>query len=316
MKKQDTLSPYIHFDRKDWAELRSSTPLTIDEDDIKELKGLNDELNIEEIVDIYLPISRLLHLHASATRELYESRNVFLQTNVKKVPYIIGIAGSVAVGKSTMARVLKALISKWPNHPKVDLLTTDGFLYPNEVLKERGLMEKKGFPESYDIAELLHILSDLKSGKGRVEAPVYSHITYNIVPSRTQVINRPDILIVEGINVLQPPKNGGGKEIDQISVSDFFDFSIYVDADEKTIFQWYIERFKLLRGTAFRNPQSYFKKYAHISDEEAFQVAESIWNRINKVNLRENILPTRHRADLILRKGEHHFVESIKMRKI
>ncbi|MCD8509403.1 MAG: type I pantothenate kinase [Bacillus sp. (in: Bacteria)] len=316
MENHDNFTPYITFNRNDWASLRSSAPMTITEEDIEELKGLNEVLNMEEVAKIYMPLSRLLYLHARATKELHDSRNTFLRTNVKKVPYIIGIAGSVAVGKSTMARVLKTLISRWPNKPNVDLLTTDGFLMPNKVLEEKGLMNKKGFPESYDISNLLHVLSQLKSGNGEVKAPVYSHITYDVIPDKEQIISSPDVVIVEGINVLQPPKITDGHTIDQLSVSDFFDFSIFVDADEKNIFQWYVQRFKILKETAFRHEDSYFRKFAGISDEEAFEMAESIWNTINRKNLLENILPTRSRADLILHKGDEHLVESVKMRKI
>lgn len=316
MVNHDNFTPYITFDRNNWASLRSSAPMTITEEDIEELKGLNEVLNMDEVKQIYMPLSRLLYLHARATKELHESRNTFLRTNVQKVPYIIGIAGSVAVGKSTMARVLKTLISRWPNKPNVDLLTTDGFLMPNKILEEKGLMNKKGFPESYDITNLLHVLSQLKSGNGEVKAPVYSHITYDVIPGKEQVITSPDVVIVEGINVLQPPKITDGKTIDQLSVSDFFDFSIFVDANEKNIFQWYVQRFKILKETAFRHEESYFRKFAGISDEEAFKMAESIWNTINRKNLLENILPTRSRADLILHKGDEHLVESVKMRKI
>ncbi|MDG5787448.1 type I pantothenate kinase [Evansella sp. AB-P1] len=316
MRNQDNITPYITFNRDEWASLRSSTPMTITEKDIEELKGLNDVLNIDEIEQIYLPLSRLLFLHTMAVKELHESRNMFLRTQVKKVPYIIGVAGSVAVGKSTMSRVLKTLISRWPNKPRVELLTTDGFLYPNKFLQENGLMDKKGFPESYDITSLINVLSQLKSGNEKVTAPIYSHITYDVIPDQVQTIESPDVVIVEGINVLQPPKLLEGKTIDQISVSDFFDFSIYVDAAESNIFKWYVDRFKILKETAFRHEKSYFKKFAGINDEEAFELAKDIWDKINKVNLQENILPTRNRADLILYKGNHHLVDSVKMRKI
>ncbi|MBU9719943.1 MULTISPECIES: type I pantothenate kinase [Bacillaceae] len=316
MERKDNFTPYIKHDRAEWAELRSSTPMTVTEEDLKELKGLNEVLNLDEVEDIYLPLSRLLYLHAKASRELYESRNEFLKSNVKKVPYVIGIAGSVAVGKSTFARVLQTLISRWPSSPKVELLTTDGFLYPNAVLKDRGLMNKKGFPESYNIGKLLHVLTELKSGVQEVAAPVYSHITYDIVPGEMQRIESPDILIVEGINVLQPPKVSEGNQVNQLAVSDFFDFSLYVDAAERNIFHWYVERFKILKDTAFRHKDSYFRKYAGVEDEEAFEIAKDIWDRINKVNLYENILPTRYRADLILYKGDNHHVDHIMVRKI
>lgn len=316
MKTKEQISPFLSFDREEWAELRQSYPMEITPGEIERLKGLNDVLNMQEVADIYLPLTRLINLHTVAAQELYRSRSTFLHTKEKKVPYIIGIAGSVAVGKSTIARVLHTLLSRWDKHPRVDLVTTDGFLYPNAELERRGLMNKKGFPESYDARKLLSFLSELKSGKARAEAPVYSHLTYDIVPGERQVVESPDIVIIEGINVLQPPKVQPGDDSDQVSVSDYFDFSIYVDAQEDNILRWYVERFKALRETAFQDRQSYFHKYANLSDEEAEKTARDIWERINRKNLHENILPTRHRADLILLKGDHHFVSEIKMRKI
>ncbi|ADI00731.1 type I pantothenate kinase [Salisediminibacterium selenitireducens] len=316
MKTKEQISPFLSFDREEWAELRQSYPMEITPGEIERLKGLNDVLNMQEVADIYLPLTRLINLHTVAAQELYRSRSTFLHTKEKKVPYIIGIAGSVAVGKSTIARVLHTLLSRWDKHPRVDLVTTDGFLYPNAELERRGLMNKKGFPESYDARKLLSFLSELKSGKAKAEAPVYSHLTYDIVPGERQVVESPDIVIIEGINVLQPPKVQPGDDSDQVSVSDYFDFSIYVDAQEDNILRWYVERFKALRETAFQDRQSYFHKYANLSDEEAEQTARDIWERINRKNLHENILPTRHRADLILLKGDHHFVSEIKMRKI
>ncbi|QKS73353.1 type I pantothenate kinase [Paenalkalicoccus suaedae] len=307
----DNVSPFLSFTRKEWAALRESYPMEVTQEEVERLKGVNVALNLDEIADIYLPLTRLLHLHAIASQELYRSRNVFLKKQEKKVPYIIGIAGSVAVGKSTFARVLHTLMSRWDRHPRVDLVTTDGFLYPNAELEKRGIMNKKGFPESYNVQELLRVLAEIKSGKSVVEAPVYSHLTYDIIPGEKQVVEQPDIVIIEGINVLQPPKQQGG-----VYVSDYFDFSIYVDAAEEDIFTWYVERFKSLRQTAFRNPESYFRKYAELTDEEADATAKDIWQRINQPNLRNNILPTRQRADLILRKGDHHFVSEILMRKI
>lgn len=316
MKTKQQISPFMSFDRKEWSELRQSYPMEITAAEIEKLKGLNDVLNMQEVADIYLPLTRLINLHAIAAHELYRSRSRFLHTKEKKVPYIIGIAGSVAVGKSTIARVLHTLLSRWENHPQVALVTTDGFLYPNAELERRGIMNKKGFPESYDAHKLLSFLSDLKSGKTHVEAPVYSHLTYDIIPGESQVVESPDVVIIEGINVLQPPKVQPGDDSDQVSVSDYFDFSIYVDAAEDNILRWYVERFKTLRETAFQNKASYFHKYADLSDKEAEQTARDIWERINRKNLHENILPTRHRADLILLKGDHHFVNEIKMRKI
>ncbi|PYZ91633.1 type I pantothenate kinase [Salipaludibacillus keqinensis] len=312
----ENLTPFMTFSREDWAKLRQSYPMEVTMDEIERLKGVNDVLNMQEVADIYLPLTRLINLHAIASQELYRNRSIFLQKQEKKVPYIIGIAGSVAVGKSTIARVLHTLLSRWDTHPKVDLITTDGFLYPNAELERRGIMNKKGFPESYNVHSLLQFLSELKSGKSNVEAPVYSHLTYDILPGEKQVVSQPDIVIIEGINVLQPPKRPGDRYSDQVYVSDYFDFSIYVDAAEENIFHWYVERFKTLRETAFRNPASYFKKYADLNDVEAYDTARGIWERINKRNLHENILPTRHRADLILRKGDHHLVNEIKMRKV
>ncbi|NJP38243.1 type I pantothenate kinase [Alkalicoccus luteus] len=314
MDVKDNITPFTTFSRREWAALRESYPMEVTPDELEKLKGVNDVLNMDEIADIYLPLTRLLHLHAIASQELYRSRSVFLQKQEKKVPYIIGIAGSVAVGKSTLARVLHTLLSRWEDHPRVDLVTTDGFLYPNDVLEKRGIMNKKGFPESYDVQKLLAFLSDLKSGKSQVEAPVYSHITYDVKQDEKQIVKQPDIVIIEGINVLQPPRPVSQE--DEVAVSDYFDFSIYVDADESDIFRWYVERFKKLRETAFRNPASYFRRYADLNDEEAYSFAKDIWDRINHPNLTENIQPTRHRADLILRKGEHHLVNQIKMRKI
>nr|WP_084406300.1 type I pantothenate kinase [Alkalicoccus chagannorensis] len=311
----DNVTPFMTFSRKEWAALRESYSMKVTQEEIEQLKGLNDVLNMDEIADIYLPLTRLIHLHTMASQELYRSRSIFLQKQEKKVPYIIGIAGSVAVGKSTLARVLRTLLSRWEEHPNVDLVTTDGFLYSNEELEERGIMNKKGFPESYNVQKLLRFLADVKSGKPQVEAPLYSHITYDVL-EETQVVEQPDIVIIEGINVLQPPRHAHDQEEEEVSVSDYFDFSIYVDADEADVFRWYVERFKTLRSTAFRNPASYFNKYADLSDEEAESFAEGIWNRINHPNLIYNIRPTKNRADLILRKGPHHLVNQIKMRKI
>ncbi len=312
----ENLTPFMNFTREEWAKLRQSYPMEVTPEEIERLKGVNDVINMQEVADIYLPLTRLINLHAMASQELYRNRSIFLQKQEKKVPYIIGIAGSVAVGKSTIARVLHTLLSRWDNHPTVDLVTTDGFLYPNAELEKRGIMNKKGFPESYNVHGLLQFLSELKSGKSKVEAPVYSHLTYDIVPGDKQVVSQPDIVIIEGINVLQPPKRPNDEYGDQVYVSDYFDFSIYVDAAEENILHWYVERFKTLRETAFKNPASYFKKYAELNDEEAYRTASDIWERINRKNLHENILPTRHRADLILRKGDHHLVSEIKMRKV
>lgn len=309
-------SPYISFSRQEWRSLRASTPLTLSESEIENLQGLNEQISISEVTDIYLPLSRLLNLYVAAIEELYMASNVFLGKNTGKVPYIIGIAGSVAVGKSTTARLLQALLSRWPNHPKVDLITTDGFLHPNRFLEERGLMKRKGFPESYDIRRLLQFMAEVKSGVKEVSAPVYSHLAYDILPDERQVVRQPDILIVEGLNVLQIARDEPVSQIPPLFVSDFFDFSIYVDAKEGDISKWYVERFKLLRNTAFQNPHSYFHRYAALSDQEANNVALSIWQEINSVNLVKNILPTKNRATLILEKGPDHSIQKVKLRKL
>jgi type I pantothenate kinase len=308
-------SPYLVFPREEWASLRADTPLTLGAADVERLRSLNDPLDIAEVEAIYLPISRLLSLYVAATQQLFRATKSFLGSKNGKVPSIIGIGGSVAVGKSTTARLLQALLGRWPNVPKVDLVTTDGFLYSNAVLAARGLMERKGFPESYNVSALLRFLSAIKAGQGQVPAPVYSHLVYDVQPGEAVVIDRPDILIVEGLNVLQvarPPK--GGKAIP--FVSDYFDFSIYIDADEAMIREWYIERFMRLRATAFRDPKSYFRKYAEVSEGEALETADRLWSRINLPNLRENILPTRYRAGLVLRKAADHRIEEVALRRL
>ena len=309
------LSPFRVFTREEWAALRADTPMTLTVDDLVKLQSSHDPISIEEVVAIYLPLSRLLSLYAAATQGLFKATQRFLLAEDGKVPYIIGLAGSVSAGKSTTARVLKALLSRWSNTPKVELITTDGFLYPNAVLEADGLMERKGFPESYDGTALIRFLSEIKAGKRQVQAPVYSHLVYDVVPNEYVTVDRPDILIVEGLNVLLPnrlPRDGKSIPF----VSDFFDFSIYLDADEDQLERWYVERFMRLRETAFRDPRSFFSKYATLTDEEAVQTAKGIWHRINLPNLQENILPTRPRADLVLTKGASHRIERVALRKL
>ena len=308
-------SPYLTFAREQWAQLRNDTPLTLTEDDLPELRGINESLTLREVSDIYLPLSRLLNLHVAAAQSLHKATSSFLGGPTPKVPFIIGIAGSVAVGKSTTARILQALLARWPDHKRVELITTDGFLYPNAVLHERGIMSRKGFPESYDTQRLIAFVASLKAGEPVVHAPVYSHLQYDIMPDQTQEVRQPDIVIIEGINVLQSPIVHDGS-LSRVYVSDFFDFSIYVHAEIGLIRNWFLDRFHTLRDTAFRSPESYFHRYASMSFEEANAFAKSVWSEINERNLVQNILPTRLRGDLILRKGEHHAVEEVKLRKL
>ncbi|RXT06299.1 type I pantothenate kinase [Ammoniphilus sp. CFH 90114] len=312
----ENYSPYITFNRNEWASLRDSIPLPLTQEELEALKGLNEKVSLDEVSEIYLPLSRLLNLYVATTQELHLAANTFLNSTTEKVPYIIGIAGSVAVGKSTSARILQALLSRWPNHPKVELVTTDGFLYPNRILEERGLMKRKGFPESYDIRRLIRFMADIKSGRPEVTVPTYSHLYYDILPEEVKVMEKPDIVIVEGINVLQMPNTRNQRKIPRVFVSDFFDFSIYVDALVEDIYKWYVERFQLLRDTAFQNPASYFHRYSQLTDEEAIETAKKIWLEINEVNLQQNILPTRERAHLILEKGANHSINKVKLRKL
>ena len=308
-------SPYVTFSREEWACLRASTPMTLDDEDLASLRGLNEYVSLDEVADVYLPLSRLLNLYVAAAQGLHHVTDLFLGKPARPVPYIVGIAGSVAVGKSTFARILRALLARWPNHPKVDLVTTDGFLYPNRVLEERGIMNRKGFPESYDLRRLMRFMAELKSGADQVRAPVYSHLVYDIVQGEEAVLHQPDIVLVEGLNVLQTPDGARRRSI-RTFVSDFFDFSIYLDADETDVAEWYIARFLTLRDTAFRDPRSYFRRYAELSTEDAVATARRIWTEINGTNLRENIRPTRDRARLVLRKARDHSVQEVHLRKI
>jgi type I pantothenate kinase len=300
---------YLTFSRDDWAVLRAATPLTLRQHDLDSLQGINERIDLDEVVAIYLPLSRLLNLYVSAVQDLQRVSATFLGSMSPRVPYVIGVAGSVAVGKSTFARILQALLSRWPNHPKVDLITTDGFLYPNSVLTERNLMDRKGFPESYDTRSLLAFLRAVKSGEPEVAAPVYDHVAYDILPNESVLVCQPDIVIVEGLNVLQVDREGTE------FVSDYFDFSIYVDADTADIRSWYIERFRTLKDVAFNDPDAYFRRYAGLTDEEATEVAADIWARINEPNLVENILPTRDRASLILEKAADHTIRRVRLRR-
>jgi type I pantothenate kinase len=301
---------YERFDRDEWAKLRAQTPLTLSENDLNALRGINDRIDLDEVVAVYLPLTRLLNLYVSATQNLHRVSSTFLGTLAPKMPYVIGIAGSVAVGKSTSARILQALLTHWPEHPRVELVTTDGFLYPNATLEERGIMNRKGFPESYDTKLLLQFLRNVKAGNAEVSAPVYSHIIYDIIEGEHEVVRQPDILIIEGLNVLQV-----GADASEF-VSDYFDFSIYIDADESDIENWYVERFLALRQTIFSNPDSFFSHFAHLSDAQAVEMAHNIWRDINGKNLHDNIAPTRLRASLVLYKRADHRISEVHLRKL
>jgi type I pantothenate kinase len=308
-------NPYRIFSREQWARLRDDAPMTLEAHEIAALRSMHDRLDLKEVEEIYLPLSRLLSIYVDAMQRLYFAQRRFLGIEDRKMPYIIGVAGSVAVGKSTTARVLQALLARWSPRPKVDLVTTDGFLFPNAVLERQGLMQKKGFPESYDLPTLLAFLSDIKSGRRPVRAPVYSHLAGDIIPNEWIEVDRPDILIFEGINVLQTgrlPRDGKAVPV----VSDFFDFSVYIDAEVSVLRDWYVRRFLTLRDTAFTDPRSYFHRYAPLSDEEATATALAIWERTNLANLEDNILPTRPRATLILKKGTDHVVETVALRRL
>jgi type I pantothenate kinase len=308
METVPTFSRFVEFTRAEWARLRASTPLPLTEAQLRRLVSINERMSLDEVADIYLPLSRLLNLYVGATQSLRNATATFLGGEHPRVPFVIGVAGSVAVGKSTTSRVLQALLASWPSHPAVSLVTTDGFLLPQRVLEARGLERRKGFPESYDQRRLLRFMADVKSGVPEVAAPVYSHLAYDVVPGEFQVVRSPDIVIVEGLNVLQAGRG--------VFVSDFFDFSIYVDANDDDIEQWYVERFLTLRETVFRNPSSYFHRYASLTAEEARQTALGIWREINLTNLRENVLPTRERAHLILVKGRDHAVRRVRLRNL
>jgi type I pantothenate kinase len=302
---------YRTFDRAEWSKLRHNTPLSLAAEDLAALRGLNDRLDLDEVTDVYLPLSRLLNLRVAATQELVRTTDTFLGRPLQRVPFIIGLGGSVAVGKSTTARVLQALLARWPDHPRVDLVTTDGFLRPNRVLEERGIMDRKGFPESYDVRRLIRFLEEVKRGEPEVHAPVYSHVVYDIVEGDEQVLRQPDIVILEGLNVLQ---TGLEARDEARFVSDWFDFSIYVDAGEADIERWYVERFFALRETAFSDETSFFRHFAALRDDELEATARGIWASINGPNLRDNILPSRSRADLILEKGADHDVRLVRLR--
>lgn len=303
-------SPFVDLDRAAWSALSKSTPLPLSAEEVHRLQGLGDRIDLTEVREVYLPLSRLLNLYVAGSEATHSATSTFLGEAPARTPFVIGVAGSVAVGKSTTARLLRELLARWPGTPRVELVTTDGFLYPNAILKERDIMSRKGFPESYDQKALRKFVADVKSGASEVRAPVYSHLTYDIVPGAEVVVRQPDVLIVEGLNVLQPARRHG------LSVSDYFDFSLYVHAPKALVRQWYIARFHRLRATAFTNPDSYFHRYIDLTEMRATERAEQIWASINEPNLSRNIRPTRDRAKLVLFKGPDHTVERVRLRKI
>ncbi|HEV7627338.1 MAG TPA: type I pantothenate kinase [Streptomyces sp.] len=316
-----TTKPYVDLSRAEWSALRERTPLPLTATEVEELRGLGDVVDLDEVRDVFLPLSRLLNLYVAATHRLRSAVNTFLgdaagiSNPQRGAPFVIGVAGSVAVGKSTVSRLLRALLARWPEHPRVELVTTDGFLLPTAELQERGLMSRKGFPESYDRRALTRFVADVKAGKGEVTAPVYSHLIYDRLPGERLTVQRPDILIVEGLNVLQPALPGRDGRT-RLALADYFDFSVYVDARTGDVEEWYLNRFRALRETAFQNPRSYFHRYTQVPEAEALDYARRTWRTVNEPNLRQNIAPTRGRATLQLHKGPDHKVRRLSLRKL